>query len=67
MDKLTDVSSRRDLTTAARIDAAIDAQSLRGGACVAKELERDGVSFSVTVRVLMDPTRRRAFRTKSKI
>ena len=59
MDKLSDLSSRKDAATAARIEAAIAAQSQRGIACVAKELERDGVSFSVTVRVLREPAKRR--------
>jgi hypothetical protein len=59
MDKLPNLCSRKDEATAARIDAAIHAQSHRSRACVAKELERNGVSFSVTVRVLAEPTRRR--------
>lgn len=59
MDKLPDLPSRKDLATAALIEAAIDAQLLRGRVRVAKELEREGVSFSVTVRVLAEPTRRR--------
>jgi len=59
MDKLPDLSSRKDLATAARIDEAIHEQLQRNIVCVAKELERDGVSFSVTVRVLKEPTRRR--------
>lgn len=59
MDKPQDQCSRHDLATAAQIDAALNTQSARASASLAKELLNSGVRFAVIVRVLAEPTKRR--------
>ena len=53
--------SRSDLVTAQIVDDGIALQATHGASLAAAYLTENGVSFSVIVRVLSEPQRRRSY------